>query len=417
MILPIPNNQSCVSKIEKILWTSGELESEEQQWVDAIKQNFFRNLDYTIVHKNLDYTKDYDAWIFQGNKDDKILGSFKEFLSYPYDTHQFDIGDYISFDYGGDIHDWLLTSLDKKLYYDIKGRIERCNIRLKWQDIDGAIHGYPAVAKEKLTSNKFDFSSDININQGKLTINVRYNENTRLIPINKRFLFGDPYQAFKVISLVNYTDTNTLGIDMVIDNISPTDDLEIGIANYNSYLYSVDILESDFQQIVGYNSQLHYETRINDVVTPLDVVWESSDNNIGTIDQLGNIELLSVGIVVFTCYLSGDPFVKDTINVTCTNTPVNIVDIVIFPIVSDILESETQNFTTKKLINNVDSGEILNIDDITTNIPMGHYIYSSGVNSFSISNVKMYLSEKVKIKVYDNSGNEKTISISLKGLW
>ena len=203
MILPIPNNQSCVSKIEKILWNSGTLESEEEQLVDGIKQNFFRNLDYTIVHKNLDYTKDYDAWIFQGNKDDKILGSFKEFLSYPYATHQFDIGDYVSFDYGGDIHDWLITSLDKKLYYDVKGRIERCNITLKWQDIEGVIYSYPAVAKEKLTGNKFDFSSDININQGKLTINVRYNENTRLISINKRFLFGDPYQAFKVISLVN----------------------------------------------------------------------------------------------------------------------------------------------------------------------------------------------------------------------
>ena len=417
MILPIPNNQSCVKKIEDTLWTSGTQENEAQQWSNAIKQNFFRSLDYTVVHKNLDYTKDYDAWVFQGNKDDKILGSFKEFLSYPYDTRQFDIGDYISFDYGGDIHDWLLTSLDKKLYYDIKGRIERCNIRLKWQDKNGTIFDYPSVAKEELTRDMFDFNSAININSGKLMINVRYDENTRLIPINKRFLFGSPDQAFKVIAIVNYTDTAILGLTMIIDNISPYDDLNLNIANYNSFQYNVDILEDDFEQSVGYTCQLHYETRIDGNIENLPVVWGSSDISIGTIDDNGNIELLQEGSVIFTCSLQGDLIINDSINITCSSTPINVVDIIISPILNEILQNTTQIYTCEKLINNVSSGEILNILDITTDIPIGHYIFQTTPNSFSIENIKMISGKSVKIKIYDNSSNEKIISISLKGLY
>lgn len=420
MILPIPTNQSCLTKISNSLWKSGTQSDEIIQWVNKIKENFFRNLDYTKVHKNLNYNVDYDAWIFQGNKDDKILGSFKEFLSYPYDELQFDIGDYISFNYGGDIHDWLLTSIDKKLYYDIHGRIERCNIRLKWQDGCGNVYDYPAVAREELGRDLPDFKSAITINQGKLKLNVQFNEHTRLIPINKRFLFGDPDQAFKVIALINYTDTPILGLDMEIDNISPSDDLGLNIANYNSFKYNVDILEKDFEQMTEYETQLHYETRIDGIVENLPVIWSSSDSSIGTIDYQGNIKLIDIGTVVFRCSLEGNEFVNDSITVACSDTPIEIVDIIISPVLTELLQGQSQIFTCKKLVNNVISGEVLNILNTTTDVPSGYYSFSSvgGSNSFTVTNLRMPIGYgKVQITVSDNSSNQKIIEISLKGIY
>ena len=112
---PLPINYTCNQKRNQTLGVTNTLKSEEDQWVEAIKENFLTGLDYTKVYKNLDMTQTYDTWVFNGNKDEKNLGSYKKFLSYPYTQLQFDIGDYVSFTYGGSIHNWLITSLDKKL--------------------------------------------------------------------------------------------------------------------------------------------------------------------------------------------------------------------------------------------------------------------------------------------------------------
>ncbi|WP_459586059.1 hypothetical protein, partial [Enterobacter asburiae] len=68
----------------------------------------------------------------EGNSDDKTLG-YKKMLSYPYQTLQFGIGDYIHFKY---LHirdvpqkwtTWLLISLDTLRLFNVNGRMVPCN--------------------------------------------------------------------------------------------------------------------------------------------------------------------------------------------------------------------------------------------------------------------------------------------------
>lgn len=231
MRISLPYSLSTNQARNNILGMSGIKSNEEDQWVEKIKESFYQNLDYTQVTKNFVSATPLDCWIYDGNKTDKVLGSFKELYSYPYNPHVFEIGNYISFSYGGDTHDWLITTLDKQLYYNVNGRIERCNITLKFLDSNGNLKSYPAVARDELKRALFDFKEYIITPQGYLNIVTQVNSDTKTIKRNQRFLFGDPYQAFKCVAIINYTDTNTIGLELMVDEISPEDDLVNGIAN------------------------------------------------------------------------------------------------------------------------------------------------------------------------------------------
>lgn len=415
MRLPIPYNPSCNQKKDALFKTTVDKQQNEEQWVTKIKENFDKSLDYTLVNKNLDYSKTYDSWIYQGNKTDKVLGSYKEFLSYPYQPRQFDIGDYVSFDYGGDIHDWLITSLDKKLYYDVHGRIERCNIRLKWQDDYGNIYDYPAIAKEQWSADKPDYDNAIIINQGKLSITVQYNEFTKYIPINKRFLIGDPYQAVKVVALVNYTDTNTLGLEVVIDNKSSSDNEALGIANYNSHRYSINIVESDFSQQIGFNTQLHYEVKLNGIITSDSVKWSSSDVDIANIDQDGNIQLLSEGNVTFTCEMLENSLVSDSIAVSVVEIPIIQKEVIISPTLENLLQETEQIYGVYLFENGIQQSDIFTFTP--QDVPVSNYQFDIlDGNMFKVKNIQMYIANPLKISCVSGVYS-KDIYINLKGLW
>jgi len=99
------------------------------------------------------------------------------------------------------------------------------------------------------------------------------------------------------------------------------------------------------------------------------------------------------------------------------NIIVNSGVIQVEPNTTSILQGKSQTYIVKKLINGVDSGSILTIQDITSGISSGYYTFSSGVNSFTVNNLKMFNGSNVRIKVSDGSGNEKIFEIKLKGAW
>jgi len=413
---PLPYSFSCNQKMVQMFGFSDDKLNEQTQWVDKIKDTFFRNLDYTLVYKNFDYTVGYHSLIYQGNRDDTNLGSYKKFISYPYDEIKFSIGDYISFTYGGVLKHWLITSLDKMLYYDINGRIERCNILLKWMDENGMILSYPAVAKDKLTSDAFNFNSNIVINQGKLDIEVQTNEFTKEIPINKRFLIGDPYQAFKVIGLVNYTDTNSLVLDVMIDNKSPEDNITLGIADYYQNIYTLSINESDFEQIIGYTGTLSATVKNNDkiIITPLK--WTSSDNDIATINNDGEFSLLTDGNVEFTCEMEANSDIKDIINVTVTVIPIDIKQVRINPNKTELLQGYEQIYSVYKYINDVQQIDEFDIQTSGANNSKYNLTVIDG-NNFKIENLNYSNIDLLVTCTSLVDSSVGIISIKLRGLF
>ena len=198
---------------------------------EQLKSSFEESPDYTEVYKNYDFNTLYKTRIFEGNEADKKVG-FKYLQSYPYDTPQFKIGDYVHWKFDHvKLSTWLLTSMDTQHLYDVRGRMLLCNNYLKWIDANGKVKSYECVFQDSLTyaSFKYGESGVVQVN-GTIADLVPQNEDTRTIYRNQRFIFdGIPYVVNNFIRSVN---SNFLEIYMFETQRLEQDDLVNNIA-YN----------------------------------------------------------------------------------------------------------------------------------------------------------------------------------------
>ena len=99
-----------------------------------IRDTFDDNLYKETIYKNYDYATSYKMIISSGDKDSKLDGA-KRIWSYPYDTVQFNSGDYIHWD----SNTWLITSIDNERIYEVYGEIIECTQTLKRYNNDGEL--------------------------------------------------------------------------------------------------------------------------------------------------------------------------------------------------------------------------------------------------------------------------------------
>lgn len=209
---------------------------------EQLKTSFEESPDYTEVYKNYNFKKIYKTRIFEGNEKDKKLG-FKYLQSYPYDTPQFKIGDYVHWKYDHiNLSTWLMISLDTQHLYDVKGRILLCNNYLKWIDNSGKVISYECVFEDTLTYASFKYGeSGVIQPNGTIVILVPQNEDTRTIYKNQRFLFnGVPYVVNNFIRSVN---SNFLEIYMFESQLIDKDDVKNNIA-YNGIEQDTEVTTS-----------------------------------------------------------------------------------------------------------------------------------------------------------------------------
>lgn len=233
MLLPysVSKKDECFKLINNILYDNIDNESEEasQSISELTKETFFDSPDYRIVYKNFDYLTSYDTWIYEGNKDDKIVG-YKYIQSYPYDEVKFKVGDYVHWNYNHkELSTWLITSLDMQYLYNVKGRMLQCNNSLKWTSDNGELNCYPCVIKDAMTYTNFKWgNTGVVQNAGDIVVLVQKNEYTKKILINDRFIFSGV--AFKVKQFLNEVDMNYMEIYMMKSSELYGDNLNENIA-------------------------------------------------------------------------------------------------------------------------------------------------------------------------------------------
>ena len=322
MNLPANTNQNIIQNHYNMFGCAGSQTSEEDNFVQQIQDNFKRNLGYFPVYRNLDFTKTYDACIFDGNKVSKILG-YKDFLSYPYSPIVFDIGDYVSWNYGGlDKDPWILVSLDKTKYYDINGYLQRCNADLKWTSGDVVLSWPCAILDVSQRIMTPEYNSDVALQKGYFKAIVQMNDDTLKIAPNYRFLFGVPNHcyAYKVTLVTNYTKTNSIMFDMNIDLTYPQDDLVNGVAYNNSAVINTNPPDNTTQSVISptINYVLAGETQTYTVFHYVNSVADSTGFDIvtsGVPDGYYTISKESNGFSI-TCIA---PYDNGDLHVVCTN--------------------------------------------------------------------------------------------------
>lgn len=232
MLTPIKvsSKENCIQRVNSILHSGlQDNTNTDTQITELLKNSFKDNTDYRVVYKNFDYNTPYDTWIYEGNDKDKIVG-FKYLQSYPYETPQFHIGDYIHWNFNHkELSTWILISLDTQYLYNVKGRMLQCNNSLRWTDKKGELNCYPCVIEDALTYTNFKWGSKGVVENGSdIVVVVQRNQYTSQIQVNDRFIFNG--KGFKVKADFNNLNPDYMELYMSKSPELDQDNLEDNIA-------------------------------------------------------------------------------------------------------------------------------------------------------------------------------------------
>ena len=397
-------------------------DSYEQSYVDYMKVTMEETPGHTSVFKNFDYVSTFDTLVMDYDTGKNLVG-YKRFVSFPYETIQFSIGDYLHFKAAGDdssLDTWLIFALDKQLIYNVNGKIKRCNNALKWKDSYGNAFSYPCVIDDKLNNSDIDFARQINVPQGGIVVYAQNNADTASIFINQRFILGK--NVYKVNAFMDFTNANFLTLIMLKDNESfdALDDFTLGIANNSKDSWTVTIDQgSAFTRPIGYTATLTATVKHNGVITTSEaVLWESMNNSLAYVSGSGALTLLNNGTATIRCKLANNSDIFDTLTITIAPSGTVVKTAIIAPNKTYLYQGQTQVFTVQKYVNNTLSPVTFAITSNSIPAINCNFLVLSG-NSFSVENLKAYPDQDLVVTCISNDADltTETITIKLKGWW
>lgn len=327
---------------------------------------------------------------------------------------------------------WLTTDTHALSGLTTSCTIRRCNNTLRWIANDGSRYSVPCVLDYRIQENR-DYStggSKMVNPSGILEILVQRNNKTNLVKSSNRFLFGNPdnWTSYIVFGggINNFHNQNTLdmtsghllslttGVAHINEDI---DDLVNGYANHGELLYSVDIDYASLSAQSGQSRQLVATVYLNGDVSTSPVIWTSDDELVCTVDSSGLVTMISDGSATVRASLNGDSAVYDDCLITVDAVPLDGYVVSVSPSITELLEGNDEAVNVYLENNGVVQADVFTFSVISTNVPTKNYSFATiDGNSFSVSNVEMYLNEPLVIRA--TSGiHTKDISITLRGAW
>lgn len=202
--------------------------------------------------------------------------------------------------------------------------VRRCNNVLKIKDPqNGGIFSIPCVVDYDMAASTVKVTKYILTPNNHAVIMVQGNEDTlRLFKTNTRYILsGRPFKLYGYQNAVDYdldSPSTLLYLDLYLDEIRTGDDIENGIAENGEYNYSVSINAEDMTLTQGTIGKLSATVSLNGLEVDRDVLWISEDENVVSIDEYGNYNV--VGEVGETCkinvYIDGNTIDTDFIIIT-----------------------------------------------------------------------------------------------------
>lgn len=229
------------------------------------------------------------------------------------------------------------------------------------------------------------------------------------------------------------TNEKLLGLELRRLNINEgQDDLYNNIADiYKKNWYRIEVNEEDMTQAVGFEKKLNYSVFKDNDIVQLDVVWESSNENVAKVNSEGILSVVGIGQTVITCYMKDNHNVKGAFIVTgiFKEKLQSIEEYVINPLLIDvILQGDSQDITFYHCIDEVPDGETFNIK--LSGVPhtgsyIGYYFdfeTDTGsliqCNKLTLTNNREFTKGRLKIEIYSNKTGEpiQTLNIRLGGI-
>ena len=321
---------------------------------------------------------------------------------------------------------WLTIQSDFYKFVTASAGIRRCNNILRWIDEDGNKIQEPCIINYNLKNTRNQDNPNIITPRGDIEVIVQYNDRTKLIYENQRFLFGDPRKAYKIrggginnfLNQITFDDSTTPLIYIYMDSTqinTETDDLINGYANINLINYSVQINEDSFSQAIGYSDTLTCTKTLNGLPNNFNVIWSSSDESLATIDNLGNFILLDIGDVIFYCTMEDNNLINDNIQIHIDSVIVGNTQIVIDNQIFELKQETSESYSVFLYVDGIKQLDPFIVT--ASGVPVVCYTLEIiDSNNFKITNNQM--SNCIPLKINVTSGiNSRDIYIDLKGIW
>lgn len=331
-----------VAQTPKEYWEGLHQATLDTMWDDTTQIYTIKEQDALPFKDN--YTE-YEAWVSTVSDDlinySKVYSDFVRLLYRDLNHKQNYKGQYYKFALDGE-HEETYICYDRMnlstLTADFK--VVRCNNVLTWIDKYGNIITLPCYLGTDVTSTNNLIGKDGIVPNARMIILVQANEFTKSIVKNQRFMF-EHSTAFKVEEVNNFmqeqgTDGQVTCVKIYINYsaIIPNDNVELNICDYYDVGYTISIDQDNIEQVNGFTGTLTATVKnIDEVVDDMEVIWETDDKTVVTIDSMGNYKVVGLDgdKATITCRLKENMDIKDSITIEVVGTVISSPIIVINP--------------------------------------------------------------------------------------
>lgn len=361
--------------------------------------------------------------VFNAKTQDTRSDDWKEFLS-PEPDFDLPYGLYLRWK-----NNYWIVYNKENFDYPTRGVIcRRCITTFNWIDEWGNLREYPvSIGKPKEAS---DYVNVQFTNPGGFNVfYMQLDQYSKYIRPNDRFMVGNDgyWTSYKVQGggvanylreeTMNATSTGLLSlICFTYEGNDNTDNLEIGVANYYEKIFTMELDQYEIQQYSGFSTKIIPTIKRGTVIKDnVELSWQSSDENIVTVDEDGTITLINEGEADVICTMTKNDSVTKSVHIINMGEKEEgqeeekFYEARIYPNIHEIKQGTSQTYVIEYYINdNVASPQEITIEIDRNNVPKQNFVFTTNDNTFTITNKTKYFESplKVNVKVDDIELNE-----------
>ena len=361
--------------------------------------------------------------VFNAKTQDTRSDDWKEFLS-PEPDFDLPYGLYLRWK-----NNYWIVYNKENFDYPTRGVIcRRCITTFNWIDEWGNLREYPvSIGKPKEAS---DYVNVQFTNPGGFNVfYMQLDQYSKYIRPNDIFMVGNDgyWTSYKVQGggvanylreeTMNATSTGLLSlICFTYEGNDDTDNLEIGVANYYEKIFTMELDQYEIQQYSGFSTKIIPTIKRGTVIKDnVELSWQSSDENIVTVNEDGTITLINEGEADVICTMTKNDSVTKSVHIINMGEKEEgqeeekFYEARIYPNIHEIKQGTSQTYVIEYYINdNVASPQEITIKIDRNNVPKQNFVFTTNDNTFTITNKTKYFESplKVHVKVDDIELNE-----------
>ena len=298
----------------------------------------------------------------------------------------------------------------------------KCNEKLRWYDDNGVYREIPIPLMASNAGMLLNGNKYMELANGQRDATIQNNDYTKYLKDGQEFIFGRPEKRtkYRIIHQDDTDECDTIGVRFERYQVNEElDNFELGIANYYARpIFKLTILNDDGEFVIGDTIQINYIIldKDNQQVSK-DVLYESSDESVMTIDSNGIVTALTDGIATVKVSMVNNTDVFDELTLLVTATPSSNVYIDVSNSTTEITKTFTETYIWSKYDNGVllTSNFTFEIDTSSTASSNDYDFTVINENSYSITCINE--GKKLVVNILEDDGLSKQITYDLVGFW